>query len=134
MRALVLPILLAACGGAVDPAPAPVPAPVPATTPLDRIATECRLLEAAQAETRARGLTAWPDVLAGCPGHPATSTVTLRQMSDATRAANAAALPAAARPLGPRADLIFRRMIARGVPQPVAEAMTVTPAFAAAAR
>lgn len=58
--------------------------------------------------------------------------MTLRQMSDATRAANAATLPPAASALGPRADLIFRRMITRGVPVPVAEAMTTTPAFAAA--
>jgi hypothetical protein len=124
MRALALALLLAACGAGPSAPPAPV----------DRIATECRLLEAAQIETRARGLTDWPDVLAGCPGHPATSAMTLRQMSEATRAANAATLPAAARPLGARADLIFRRMITRGVPPEVALAMTATPAFAAATR
>ena len=131
MRALLLIPLLVACGAA-PPATAPAPAPVPLS---DRIAAECRLLEAAQAETRARGLRAWPDVLAGCPDHPeARSAMTLPQMSDATRAANAATLPAAARALGPRADLVYRRMITRGVPVPVAEAMILRPEFAAAAR
>lgn len=101
----------------------------------DRIAAECRLLEVAQAETRARGLTTWPDVLAGCPGHPAARpAMSLAQMSAATRAANAAALPPAAGALGPRADLVFRRMITRGVPVPVAEGMTARPEFAAAVR
>jgi hypothetical protein len=124
MRVLALLLLLAACGAAPPAPPAP----------MDRVAAECRLLQDAHDETRARGLTAWPDVLAGCPGQTAQPAMSLRQMSDATRAANAATLPAAARPLGPRADLIFRRMITRGVPLAVAEAMTATPAFAAAAR
>lgn len=132
MRALSLlsGLILSACAAA-----APIPAPPPAPTLPDRIATECRLLEAAQAETRARGLAAWPDVLAGCPAHPeARAAMTLPQMSAATRAANAAALPAAARALGPRADPVFRRMITRGVPPAVAEAMTARPEFAAAVR
>jgi len=123
MRALaVLPLLMACV------APAPPGAPLP-----DRIAAECRLLEAAQAETRARGLQTWPDVLAGCPGHPqARPAMDLPQMSAATRAANAARLPPGT--AGPRADLVFRRMITRGVPVVVAEAMTTRPEFAAAIR
>jgi hypothetical protein len=128
MRTLPLILTLAACAQA-----APPPAAAPALP--DRIAAECRLLVAAQVETAARGLTAWPDVLAGCPGHPeARAAMTLPQMSAATRAASAAALPPAARALGPRADLVFRRMITRGVPPAVAEAMTARPEFAAAVR
>ena len=128
MRALMLLPLLAACAVA-----APTPAPAPAAP--DRIASECRLLEAATAETQARGLMAWPDVLEGCPDHPeARAAMSRAQMSAATRAANAATLPAAARALGPRADLVFRRMITRGVPEAVAEAMVNRPEFAAATR
>lgn len=132
MRALALALLLAACS-----VPAVAPRPPPAATPdlPARVNAECRLLEAAQAETRARGLTAWPDVLAGCPDHPeARPAMSLRQMSDATRTANRAVLPPGARALGPRADLVFRRMITRGVPEPVAAAMTARPEFAAAVR
>lgn len=140
MRVLVLILALIGCGPGAGPymamsgANLAASATNPDLSARGRIAAECQMLEAAQAETRARGLTAWPDVLAGCPGHPATGTMSLRQMSDATRAANAATLPAAARPLGPRADLIFRRMITRGVPVPVAQAMTATPNFANATR
>lgn len=128
-------LLLAALALSACAAPPPAPPPPPAAALPDRIAAECRLLEAAQAETRARGLAAWPDVLAGCPGHPeARAAMSLPQMSAATRAANAATLPPAARALGGRADLVFRRMVTRGVPVPVAEAMTARPEFAAAVR
>lgn len=126
MRALLALPLLAACA-------APVAAPPP--PPGNRIAAECRLLEAAQAETAARALRAWPDVLVGCPGHEgARDAMSLAQMTAATRAANAARLPDGARTLGPRADLVFRRMITRGVPVTVAEAMVARPEFAAASR
>lgn len=128
MRLLLALPLLAACA-----APAAVPPPAPA--PAARIAAECRLLEAASAETAARGLRAWPDVLVGCPGHEGLrDAMSLSQMTEATRAANAARLPDGARTFGPRADLVFRRMITRGVPLAVAEAMTARPEFAAAAR
>jgi hypothetical protein len=121
---LPLPLVLAACATPVD-----VPAP------MDRVAAECRLLEVAHAETEARGLRAWPDVLVGCPGHEGEqNAMTLAQASDATRAANAATAPQAVRALGARADVVFRRMITRGVPVAVAEAMVATPEFAAAAR
>ncbi len=93
------------------------------------------MLERAQAETRARGLTDWPDVLVGCPGHEELrEAMTLAQMSEATRTANATSAPPAVTALGPRADAMFRRMITRGVPVVVAVAMTATPEFAAAAR
>ncbi len=129
MRALMfLPPLLAACA-------TPVALTAPAPAPADRIAAECRLLERAQAETGARGLTVWTDVLVGCPGHEgARNAMTLAQASDATRAANAADAPQAVRAMGPRADMVFRRMITRGVPVSVAEAMVTTPEFAAAVR
>jgi len=129
MRALLpLLLVLAACA---TPAALPVPAPAP----VDRIAAECRMLERAQAETGARGLRAWPDVLVGCPGHEgAGNAMTLTQASDATRRANAARPPEAVRAMGERADMVFRRMITRGVPVVVAEAMVATPEFAAAIR
>lgn len=128
MRAVVLLLSLAACAAAVTETAPPPPAG-------DRVAAECRLLEAAQAETRARGLRAWPDVLVGCPGHGILRDAMSRpEMSAATRAANAATLPEAARVLGPRADLVYRRMITRGVPESVARAMTARPEFALAVR
>ena len=130
MRALALPLLLAACATAA-PAPQP-PAPAPLA---ERIAAECRLLEAAQADTIARGLQAWPVVLTGCPGHEgAAPAMTMAQASDATRRANSATLPPAVATAGPRAETVYRRMITRGVPVEVAEAMALTPGFAAALR
>lgn len=126
---LALVLLLAGCA-----APAVVPEPAPPAGG-GRIATECRLLEAAQAESRARGLTAWPDVLAGCPGHAdLRPAMTLPQMTAATRAANAAVLPPAVRAMGARAGLVYRRMITRGVPESVAQTLAERPEFAAAAR
>lgn len=126
---LALVLLLAGCG-----APAVAPAPAGGGGG-GRIATECRLLEAAQAETRARGLTAWPDVLVGCPGHAdLRPAMTLPQMTATTRTANAATLPPAVRAMGARAGLVYRRMITRGVPEAVAQAMVSAPEFAAAAR
>ena len=97
-----------------------------------RIDAECRLLARAHAETAARGLTAWPDILDGCPAHPeARSIMTLSQMSAATRSANALPAPPG---LAPRADQVLRRMITRGVPPEVALALLQSPEFAAAAR
>jgi len=97
-----------------------------------RMAAECRLLARAHAETAAGGLTAWPDILDGCPSHPdARSTMTMAQMSDATRAANALIPPPG---LSPRADQVLRRMITRGVPPQVALALLESPEFTAATR
>jgi hypothetical protein len=125
---LILPLLLSACA-------APVAAPPAAPAPADRIAAECRLLERAQAETTARGLRAWPDVLVGCPEHDGLgNAMTLAQASEATRRANAARPPEAVQARGARADMVYRRMITRGVPVGVAEAMAATPEFAAAVR
>ncbi len=114
-------------------APAAVPErPAPADA-AQRVATECVMLERAQAETEARGLRAWPDVLVGCPGHEGlVSAMSMAQASETTRRANAAALPEGLRGAGPRADQVYRRMITRGVPVAVAEAMAATPEFAAA--
>ena len=131
MRALLsLVLMLAACA-----TPVALPGPAPAPAPADRITAECRLLERAQAETAARGLTVWPDVLVGCPGHAGTqNAMTLAQASQATRRANAARPPAEVQALGARADMVFRRMITRGVPVEVAEALAATPDFATAVR
>ena len=135
MRPLAFVLALGACGAPAALPPA-APSAVRAVPDLAaRIAAECALLEAAQAATAVTGRTPWPDVLAGCPGHARLRPVmTLPQMSAATRAANAAALPDSARGLGPRADLVFRRMITRGVPPDVARALVSHPAFAAAVR
>jgi hypothetical protein len=135
MRALLaLPLVLAACA-TPQAMPGPAPIAIPAAATADRVAAECRLLERAQAETEARGLRAWPDVLVGCPGHEGLgNAMTLSQASGATRAANAARPPAAVRAMGARAETLFRRMITRGVPVAVAEAVAGTPEFAAAAR
>ncbi len=125
---LALPLLLCACA-----APAVVPPPTPDRA--DRIAAECRLLERAQSETEARGLRVWPDVLVGCPSHAGLgNAMTLAQASEATRAANAARPPETVRTMGARADMVYRRMITRGVPVAVAETMAGMPEFAAAAR
>lgn len=101
--------------------------------PAARVSAECRLLERAQEETRARGLRAWPDVLVGCPGHEALrNAMSLAQMSAATRAANAAPLPAGV--ARGRSEMIYRRMITRGVPEPVARDLATSVDFAAAVR
>ncbi|MCC5999258.1 MAG: hypothetical protein JJU19_00130 [Pararhodobacter sp.] len=107
----------------------------PAPDHSTRIASECRLLERAQAETMARNLPSWPDVLAGCPGHESVvPAMTMAQASDATRRANRASLPEQVSGAGARAEIVYRRMITRGVPPAVAEAMTATAEFAAAIR
>ncbi|MCC5986718.1 MAG: hypothetical protein JJT95_03485 [Pararhodobacter sp.] len=134
MRALL--ILLAFAPLACAPASmATRPAATATADPAARIAAECAMLERAQAETAARGLRDWPDVLVDCPGHEGlTPAMTMAQASEVTRLANAAALPETLREAGPRADIVYRRMITRGVPLPVAEFMATTPEFAAALR
>lgn len=123
---LVMALTLMAC--AAPPAMTPI-----AGDAAGRLAAECRLLERAQAETRARGLRAWPDVLVGCLGHEALrDAMSLPQMSAATRAANAAPLPAGV--ARGRGEMVYRRMITRGVPEPVARDLVTSAEFAAAVR
>lgn len=98
------------------------------------LVAECRMLEAAQAATVARGQVALPDVLVGCPGHEALrETQTMRAQTAALRTANAAVLPSAVRAAGPRGELVYRRMITRGVPEPVAAGIAESGLFRAAA-
>ncbi|KPQ04721.1 MAG: hypothetical protein HLUCCA12_16350 [Rhodobacteraceae bacterium HLUCCA12] len=100
-----------------------------------RIARECRLLERAHEAIAAQGAEAADDILLGCPGHEdLISSMSLSDMSAATRRANAAVLPDGLRDRGARAETVFRRMITRGVPVAVAEALVTTPEFAAALR
>ena len=124
---IVLPLLLAACAAVVPSQPARAPA--------DRVATECRLLERAAMEAVQSGMAAPADILSGCPGHEALrATMTMVEMSASTGAANAAVAPATVQAMGARADMVYRRMITRGVPEAIAREMVQTPEFAAAVR
>ncbi|WP_417587710.1 hypothetical protein [Pararhodobacter oceanensis] len=126
MKILHLPLLmlLAACATGQ---------PLRAPAPQDRIAAECALLAQAAAQMEAAGQPAHDGLTEGCPGTTATDSRPLSQQSAATRAAVAAALPAGVE-AGSRAELLFRRMITRGVPLSVASALTSSEAFAAASR
>ncbi|WP_333831331.1 hypothetical protein [Pararhodobacter sp.] len=125
--ALSLALFLTACA-------LPGQAPLPATDALpDQIARECRLLERAHAAMEARGENPQPDILVGCPDHAGLrDAMSMPGMSAATRRANAAPLPAGVQ--GARADMVYRRMITRGVSLAVAAEMAATPEFAAAVR
>jgi len=124
--ALTLALFLAACA-------APGQAPRPAADPQDQIARECLLLERASAAMAARGENPQPDILVGCPGHEALrDAMSVAEMSAATRRAIAVQPPAEVQ--GPRADMVYRRMITRGVSDAVAAEMARTPEFAAATR
>ncbi|HHX88763.1 MAG TPA: hypothetical protein GX700_03150 [Paracoccus sp.] len=127
IAALICAALLSACA-----APGQVPV-TPAEARQDRIARECRVLEMAHGEMATRGENPAPDILVGCPGHEALrDEMTMAQMSAATRRANAAVPPAQVGALGGRADMVYRRMITRGVSPAVAARMAGTPEFAAA--
>jgi len=124
---LTLALFLGACA-----LPGQAPPPVADAAP-DQIARECRLLERASAEMAARGESPQPDILVGCPGHEGLrDAMSMAEMSAATRRANAARPPAMVQ--GVRADMVYRRMITRGVSLVVAEEMAATPEFAAAVR
>ena len=125
--ALICAALLSACA-----VPGEVPV-APAEARQDRIARECRVLEMAHGVMAARGESPAPDILVGCPGHEALrDAMSMAQMSAATRRANAAVPPARVRAMGGRADMVYRRMITRGVSPDVAARMAETPEFAAA--
>ena len=125
--ALIAVLTLSACA-----LPEQAPSPVSDALP-DRIARECHLLERASATMAARGENPQPDILVGCPGHEGLrDAMSMAEMSAATRRANAARPPAAVQ--GARADMVYRRMITRGVSPAVATEMATTPEFAAAAR
>ncbi|WP_323042399.1 hypothetical protein [Gemmobacter sp.] len=129
MRAMLLVLGLAGCAAAV---PAPQ---VAVQGRAGRIAAECRLLEAAHAATRARMGTAPPDILVGCPGHEALrDAMALTAQSAALRVANAAVLPPEVAAAGPQGARLYRRMISRGVPEPVAADVARGPLLAAAVR
>ena len=126
MKILHLPLLalLAACSLA-PPSRAPAPQ--------DRIAAECALLAQAATQMAAAGQPAHDGLREGCPGVTARDTRPLAQQTASTRTAVAAPLPATVA-AGSRAEIVFRRMITRGVPVPVASALTASDAFARASR
>lgn len=128
---LICATVLGACTGSVQVAVDARPAEALA----DRIQGECRLLEAAHAAMAARGENPQPDILVGCPGHEGLrDAMTTAQMSAATRRANAAIPPARVQAMGGRADMVYRRMITRGVSPLVASEMAETLEFAQAVR
>lgn len=118
------PLLLAAC---VTAAPRSAPAPS------ERVAAECALLARAGAAMAAVGTSAHAGLREGCPGETAVDSRPLARQTASLRAAGAAALPPGV-PAGGRAEAVFRRMITRGVPVPVAVRLTADPLFAAAVR
>lgn len=112
-------LVLGACSGG-DLAVRSVPEP----SRQDRIAAECAVLEAAYQTALEQGNAAPPDIVVGCPGRETLrDTMPLRAQSEALRRANAAVLPAGIAAIGPRAEVIYRRMITRGVPESVAAGM-----------
>ncbi|MCL4674582.1 MAG: hypothetical protein KJZ59_00765 [Pararhodobacter sp.] len=98
-------------------------------TPADRLAAECRLLEAAAARMEAPHA----GLREGCPGETARDTRPLPAQTASLRAANAAPLPPGI-DAGTRAETVFRRMITRGVPVALAATLVQSDDFAAATR
>ena len=98
-------------------------------TPAQRITAECALL----AEARRREPTLHPGVAEGCPGVSARDMRPLAEQTASLRAANAAALPEGVA-VGSRGEAVFRRMITRGVPAPLARTLSLDANFAEAAR
>jgi len=122
-HALLFILFLAAC--------APL-APRPAALP-DRLGAECRLLAAAAVDMARAGTPAHAGLTEGCPGASARDERPLAEQMASLREATAAPLPpgVAARTT---ADTVFRRMITRGVPAPLAARLTATADFRLAAR
>ena len=93
------------------------------------ILAECALYEAAmQRVAVAEGAPKF-GIVEGCPGYehifvPGTATLFLKTAS--------APIPPAATALGKMGKILFRRMIARGVPNAIATDMVADPLFAAA--
>lgn len=115
---LALLLTLAACAPALPPVR---PVALPAA---ERIAAECALL--AEAARQMPG--PHPGLSEGCPGTEARDTRPLSEQLASLRAANAAPLPPGIAPAS-RAETVFRRLITRGVPAPLAASLTNTPDF-----
>lgn len=95
----------------------------------DRIVAECALLSLAEGQMSAPHA----GLREGCPGVAARDTRALRAQTAALRRATSADLPDGVAP-NSRAELIFRRMITRGVPVALARQLSATAEFQAAAR
>ena len=120
-HALILALILTACAQGVPPPPP------------DRLDAECRLLASAAATMAQAGIAVHDGLREGCPGSSVGDQRPLAEQMASLREATAAALPpgVAART---RADTVFRRMITRGVPAPLAARLTATADFRLAAR
>lgn len=98
-------------------------------TPKD-IASECYLLELAYKVTKARKNTAFSDILVDCPGYENwTFEMSTRQNSIAFRKALNARKPKKIENGNETAIILFQRMITRGVPVDIAQAMVETRVF-----
>ena len=98
----------------------------------DRIAAECRLLASAATRMATQGLTVQEGLREGCPGVTAVDTRPLPAQTASLRAATAAGLPAGVQ-AGSRAEVVFRRMITRGVPPAISASLTNASDFLIAA-
>lgn len=119
---LAMAVFLSGCGLSL-----PTSGPAQATR-ADRIAAECALLaNAAQAMSAPHA-----GLLEGCPGVEARDTRPLRVQTASLRAAAQAELPANVE-AGSHGEVVFRRMITRGVPVPVAADLATSREFRQAA-
>ena len=113
-------LFLGACALALPPLRAP--------TTEDRIAAECRLLASAATRMATQGLNVHEGLREGCSGVTAVDTRPLPAQTASLRAATAAGLPAGVQ-AGSRAEVVFRRMITRGVPPAISASLTNEPDF-----
>lgn len=119
---LAIAVFFSGCGLAL-----PTSGPAQATR-ADRIAAECALLtRAAQAMSAPHA-----GLLEGCPGVEARDTRPLRVQTASLRAAAQAELPASVE-AGSHGEVVFRRMITRGVPVLVATNVAASREFRVAA-
>lgn len=114
--------LFAACG---------LTTPQRDAAPVDRLAAECALLAQASDLMSSQGSLAPEGLRDGCPGVSARDIRPLAQQTASLRTANAANLPATVI-AGTRAEIVFRRMITRGVPPEIAAALAASEEFTAA--
>ncbi|UZD89697.1 hypothetical protein [Cognatishimia activa] len=94
------------------------------------VTSECRLLELAYKVTKAQQDTAFSDILVDCPGYESwTFEMTTRDNSLAFREALNAQKPYKVEKGTETAKILFQRMITRGVPVEIAQALVETRAF-----
>lgn len=97
------------------------------------VVAECQLLEEAYQKVKSSGAKAHNDILMGCPGYENwPGSMSKRDNRKAFGAATKAGRPAQVKAAGKAGKILFQRMIARGVPVEIAQAMAATPQFARA--